>query len=433
MIGRALDRIYKNPYMIHKPDPIKDKKQLSFLLLDDEEAFYGGAAGGGKSEAILMGGLMYTQTANYSALILRQSYADLNLDDALLDRAKKWLIGRPGVRFSPSENAFHFDAIGGGVSRLQFGYLNNEQSMYRYQSAAFQYIGFDELTQFKELMYRYLFSRLRRPIDSDIPLRMRSASNPGNIGHDWVKARFIDPGDPDRPFIPARLEDNTHLDQESYKKSLNNLDPVTRARYLEGNWEVRSSGGMFQRSWFTLVKDVPADIPIAVRYWDLAATAPRPGADPDYTCGVLVGAKSGSFYIIDVQRFRARPMEVEQRIKQTAVLDSQRDCHVQTYMEQEPGSGGKNTIDHYAREILIGYHFKGDPPVTDKVSRAAPFSSAAEARNVYLVIGPWLNAYLDEIEAFPESNHKDQVDATSGAINKFRTTGPPSARLGRMM
>jgi predicted phage terminase large subunit-like protein len=68
----------------------------------------------------------------------------------------------------------------------------------------------------------------------------------------------------------------------------------------------------------------------------------------------------------------------------------------------------------------------------DKVVRAQPFSAAAEARNVKLLIGPWNDAFLDEMEAFPEVKHDDQVDAVSGAINKFRITGPPTSRRGRV-
>jgi predicted phage terminase large subunit-like protein len=125
-------------------------------------------------------------------------------------------------------------------------------------------------------------------------------------------------------------------------------------------------------------------------------------------------------------------MEVERRVKQTAILDAERPFPVYTYMEQEPGSSGVNTIDHYAREVLVGYHFRGDKVTGDKETRAAPFSSAAEAGNVRLIVGPWVNDFLDEAEAFPDSAHKDQVDAVGGAVSTFRATGPPTSRRGRV-
>src|SRR5439155_6373928 len=77
---------------------------------------------------------------------------------------------------------------------LRFGYLDTALDIYQYQSAEFQFIGFDELSQFKENDYRYLFSRLRKAKGIDVPLRMRSGSNPGGVGHEWVKKRFIEEG-----------------------------------------------------------------------------------------------------------------------------------------------------------------------------------------------------------------------------------------------
>ena len=87
---------------------------------------------------------------------------------------------------------------------LSFGYLDTEADKYRYQSAEYQFIGFDELTQFSESQYTYMFSRLRRLKGSSVPLRMRGASNPGGYGHEWVKQRFITRrGEGGRIFIPA--------------------------------------------------------------------------------------------------------------------------------------------------------------------------------------------------------------------------------------
>jgi hypothetical protein len=88
------------------------------------------------------------------------------------------------------------------AATLTFGYLESERNKYRYQSSEVQYIGFDELTQFAESQYLYLFSRLRRLQGSDVPLRMRSASNPDGIGREWVRARFVDSENSERLFVP---------------------------------------------------------------------------------------------------------------------------------------------------------------------------------------------------------------------------------------
>src|SRR5262249_8586418 len=143
---------------------------------------------------------------------------------------------------------------------ISFGYLDSEDDAYQYDSSEFQYIGFDELTSFTELQYIYLFSRLRTTKDNPLPLRMRAASNPGNRGHDWVKARFMIGQAPEvlrgeyptRFFLPARIADNPHLRAHEYLGSLSNLDAVRRRQLLEGDWEVTASGNLFRREWFTI-------------------------------------------------------------------------------------------------------------------------------------------------------------------------------------
>lgn len=212
-------------------------KQYRYLQTESIEALYGGAAGGGKSDALLMGALQYIDEPNYAALLLRRSFRDLNQPDALIPRSKEWLSGK--AQWNQQSQRWTF-ASG---STLTFGYLENPDDVYQYQGAAFQFIGFDELTQFRENDYRYLFSRLRRLQKSDVPIRMRSASNPGGRGHDWVKRRFLsDAKEPDAEFVGATLDDNPYLDQSTYRQSLALLDPTTRAQLLSGNWDAGDSG-----------------------------------------------------------------------------------------------------------------------------------------------------------------------------------------------
>ncbi len=174
-------------------------------------------------------------------------------------------------------------------------------------------------------------------------------------------------------------------------------------------------GGMFRREWFEIIDQPPGGLKW-VRYWDLAATEKKShGRGPAFTAGVLMAEKEGVFYIADVKRIQANPAGVESLIKQTAQLDG---ATVRVFMEQEPGSSGKNTIDHYARRILIGYSFKGDRPTGDKATRAEPLSAAAENGNVRLVKGKWNRDFIDEAEGFPHGTYKDQIDAASGAFSK---------------
>jgi hypothetical protein len=175
------------------------------LLPGDEpsEVFYGGAAGGGKTDWLLMGALEWVDVPGYAALLLRRSFAELALPGSLMDRSKRWLTGT-GAHWNEQLKRWTFPSS----ATLAFGYLETDGDLYRYQSAEFQMIGFDELTEFEEGQYTYLFSRLRRPSAgplATVPLRMCAASNPGGIGHGWVKKRFPIDGKPRerRVFIPA--------------------------------------------------------------------------------------------------------------------------------------------------------------------------------------------------------------------------------------
>jgi predicted phage terminase large subunit-like protein len=400
---------------------LDNPKQIYFLTHPEIlEILYGGAAGGGKSTGLLAAALQYVDVPGYAALLLRRSYPDLTLPGALMDMAFEWLQPTT-AQWSDKTKTWSFPT-GGDPATLTFGYLESDRDRYRYQSAEFQFIGFDEVTQFTEIMYTYLFSRLRRREGVEVPLRMRAATNPGGIGHDWVRDRFLTRTEPGRLFIPAGLADNPHLDQQTYIQSLGNLDAVTRAQLLNGDWEIMPAGNLFRREWFRILEKAPARL-AQVRYWDLAATEGR----GDFTVGALVGYVDGQYWVLDIARTRARPRDVELLVRQAHERDGP---EVAVCMEEEGGASGKALIDYYARKVLVGANFRGVRTTGSKLLRAQPVSAAAEAGNLYLRRAPWNSALLEEFVAFPDQHiHDDQVDAVSGAVGVLiehaRGEGPP--------
>lgn len=156
---------------------------------------------------------------------------------------------------------------------------------------------------------------------------------------------------------------------------------------------------------------------IRVRYWDLAASSTGEG---DWTVGVrMMLSETGLFYVEDVIRGQWTPLERDQVILQTAKMDGQ---DVRIRIEQEPGSSGKSLSDALVR-MLAGYSVDVDRVTGDKVTRAQPLAAQVQAGNVKLVKGEWNRAFLDELHAFPEGAHDDQVDGASGAFNAIAGRG----------
>lgn len=176
--------------------------QWEFLRRDETEVFYGGEAGGGKSEALLMDALRYVQHKDYSAIIFRREFPDL---EDLINRAIE-IYTHPsfGAKYNSSKHRFKFPA----GARIRFSHLQHLKSIYSHQGQQYDFIGFDELTQFPKPAYLYLFSRLRGK-NPNIRRYMRGTGNPDGEGLLWVKARFIDPMPPlaTRAFVTRAGQD----------------------------------------------------------------------------------------------------------------------------------------------------------------------------------------------------------------------------------
>lgn len=188
------------------------KKQKAFIDAREDEVLFGGAAGGGKSFGQVADALIFAlRYPGSKQLILRRTFAEL---DKSLIRLSLSLYPKEIYSFNSSSHCGKF--INGSI--IDFGYCAGELDVYQYQSAEYDVVRFDELTHFTESQYLYLISRVRGA--NDFPKQVKSTTNPGGIGHGWVKARFVDrsEGKPFmgedglmRVFIPSLLTDNKFL------------------------------------------------------------------------------------------------------------------------------------------------------------------------------------------------------------------------------
>lgn len=400
-------------------------KQLAFALIEKQEALFGGAVGGSKSEVLLQGATQWVDEYPVHSLLLRRTYKDLDKPGGLMFRAREWFAGTDA----------HWDGINyrwtfPSKATINFGYLEHEGDEIKYQSSNYHYVGFDELTHFPEHQYLYMYSRMRKLESSPVPLRLRSGTNPGGPGHEWVRKRFNLPNGPppgsDRVFVQSFLHDNFFLEQEEYRKGLDQLGDVTRAQLLEGDWTASSTGGFFVAENFKTVgwDELPDinDFVAIVRYWDFAATEPSESyPDPDYTVGVKVGmTATGSvdptlpdWYILDIERFRGNPGTVENRIKAVAQRDGPK---VVQWMEEERGSAGKHLIRHYNMNVLPDRMVRPLRATGTKEVRAKIAAARANEGRIFLVDGSWIPDFISECAVFPLGSHDDQVDGISNAL-----------------
>lgn len=249
-----------------------------FLDLTCKEALYGGALGGGKSDALLMCASQYVHVPGHHTILFRLTRP--NCQD-LIDRSHAWW-GDHG-RWNGSTRGGRWTFPSGAM--IEFGYMQHRADVYNYKGPEYQQILFDELTEFDEFQYTYMWTRLRKKTCTrhqatgyvpecpvcvvakalqNVPLRVRGATNPDGPGRGWVKARFvseeaeaeIDAGNArdvyhkgKAAFVPSRVEENPGVNVQEYvEESIGHLSPALRQQLHKGSWSV-VEGAILKQEW----------------------------------------------------------------------------------------------------------------------------------------------------------------------------------------
>lgn len=240
------------------------QRQKVFQSRGEYEALYGGAAGGGKTDALVAEALRQVHIPHYRAIIFRKTYTQLT---DIIDKSRFiYKLAYPKAKYNSTEHCWTFPS----GAKIYFGQMQYVKDRVKYQGKAFDFIAFDELTHFTFDEYSYMFSR-NRPSGPGTRVYMRAATNPGGIGHGWVKDRFITAATPMTPiveninvltpdgkridmqrsriFVPSTVFDNKILleNNPNYLASLQMLPSKERDALLYGSWD--SFDGQVFREW----------------------------------------------------------------------------------------------------------------------------------------------------------------------------------------
>lgn len=446
---------------IIRPQPGPQEQALSSKA---DILIYGGAAGSGKSWALLLEAIRYKNVKGFNATIFRTQFTDLIRAGSLWEESYKLYGDIKGAqaRVGDKQWVFH-DKNGEVTSKVTFAHLN-DINLQTWKGSQLCLIGYDELCDFSENQFFFMLSRNRslcgvspyirgtcNPdpdswvarfiswwIDQDTgyPIKERSGVLRWMIRRDekiywadrvedlWEQFGLNTPEERMEPksvtFIAASIYDNQELLKVNpqYLGNLKAMGEIDRERFLNGNWKIKASAGLyFRREQINSVLDyAPTDVVAWVRCWDLAATAEKDNENAAFTAGVLMGKRNNGRYVVaDVINARMSAQDVRSTIRQTARDDCERFRRVKIRLPQDPGQAGKEQAQSYIK-FLAGFNVRVVPESGSKETRAEPMAAQWQAGNFDIVRADWNKPYLDQLESFPEGKFKDMVDASANAF-----------------
>jgi predicted phage terminase large subunit-like protein len=449
--------------------------QTRFLSSPADVVIYGGGAGGGKSFALLLEPLRHAHVPGFGATIFRRTYPRITAQGGMWDESRL-LYPTLGARPNKSDLSWHFPS----GATVKFAHLQSDDTVHEYHGSQIALLCFDELTEFSERQFWYMFSRNRsacgvRPyiratcnpdadswvaaliawwIDQESGLAIAERSGVVRwfmrLGDDlqWGASReeLVERyGAQAQPksltFIPASVYDNPKLlaKDPGYIANLMALTYVDQQRLLGGNWKIKPEAGkVFNRAWFEIDPGSRGDGQagtVECRGWDFAATAKKlRGDDPDFTAGVKMRKVDGLVIVRDCVADQVGPVAGDDLLVNTSVQDALacREAKVK-YMirwEQDPGQAAIKESRRLVGLLQVAFtthnlllDAQGVPVHGDKLTRAAGLASAAKVGNVRLEAGSWNEMWLRHMHSIPDGPHDDIMDGSSTAFNALNQVG----------
>ena len=385
--------------------------QTALLTCPIEDILYGGARGGGKTDGFLGKWAQRSQIYGNKAkgLFVRRSMPEL---DEVIGRSQE-IFGPLGATWRAQKTTWIMP--NGAMLRLRS--LERDADAGKYQGHSYTDVYIDEGGNFPSSdPIDKLNATLRNP--QGIPSTFNVSANPGGLGHEWIKKRYIDPA-PDgmaplldessgakRIYIPSRLQDNR------LKKS---GPPWLVQAWLKGDWNATPEGGLIKGPWFVRYHTAPSEFLRVIQSWD---TAYKPEQINDLSVCTTWGETRHGWYLLDVFRERMEYPALKRAVaslyqawRPQAVLIEDKGSGQSLIQELKEGVEMDQALDDKRVRIPV---IAIDPKGVNKVDRLIAVSSLFEAGMVYLPFtAPWLADYEIELTIFPLAPHDDQVDSTS--------------------
>lgn len=460
------------------------KKQQMIMDCEAQILIMGGAAGSGKSYLLQMLPLKFMDDPKANAIIFRRTTVQIKGLGGVFDTARGMYMQLPD-RLKPRMSDHALEAKFPTGFKLKWSHMEREVDKFNHQGLQYTFIGFDEGTQFDWSQIEYLMSRMRS--ESKYPSRMVISCNPdpdhkiaemiswwldedgypieeraGVIRYfilkegqylwgDTKEELIARHGENVKPisfsFIGSTIKDNPLMlaNNKDYLAWLEGLNPIDKARLLDGNWKVRPLNSMyFRRDWCAFADAIPMNS-FMVRAYDKAGTAPSDkDPQPDFTAQIgMAKSKDGYYYIFGNYhpQFKDEDSKVLGVLRKTV---GERDMLIEKQARQDgtdvtivfpkdPSAAGKYEFIESAKKLQNqGFTVKADPMPQNKskLTRFSPFAAAAENGLVKIVISSFDKSTLDYLfkcleqftgERSTKTYKDDLPDCVASAFNMLNT------------
>ncbi|HET6330034.1 MAG TPA: phage terminase large subunit [Holophagaceae bacterium] len=375
------------------------------------DIFFGGARGGGKTDALCGDWTAHANKhgANARGILFRRSMPELEDVKARMMQ----IFPKLGATWRAAERKWVFP----NKATLQLRFLDLDDDAAKYQGASYTWMAFDEAGAWPS----------PKPIDmlratlrsaAGVPTRFLLTGNPGGKGHEWLRARYIDPARPGtvfqgedgqmRVFIPSRLADNQELmkNDPTYEDRLRASGPAWLVKaWLEGDWSASEEGNIFKRDYWRFFDERP-EMEFTIQSLDSAF---KTGAENDYSVLTTWGRRPEGYYLLHVWRAKVEFPELKRHV--VAMYEAWKPKVVLV----EDKASGQSLIQELRRDTVLPIN--AVQVTADKLARAYAITATVEAGKVFLPrSAPWLSDFMEELAVFNKGAHDDQVDSFTQAL-----------------